>query len=452
MDVRSLLDQVLDVLKKGGAEGDAYLEESRQLGIRVRDGILETISRADVRGLGVRAMKDGRLGFAHTTTLDADGVKPAAEKALELARAASPRDDLVLPEPTGPGDGRDEGEALALLDPALETHSIDEKIDRARAAEAAARAVDARIRRSDGASFDETLSSSWIASTRGLFRHYRQSYAQAGVSVIAEAEGELQPGDYSFEATRWQDLAAPEEIGKRAAERAIKLIGGRPVPTGRYPVVFSTDVGWTLLLRLAVALNGDHLSKNRSWLAERGAAAIGSTLVTIHDDGRRRGGLASAPFDGEGVDTRDVTLLDKGKVSGMLLDLTAAKRMGTASNGNSRRGGYAGLPEIRSSNLTMVPGTMAVEELVAPIEKGLWIWNLAGWWIGMDPSNPQFSSAASGLWIEKGKPTSAVARVTVAGSLEEILSGVDAVADDLVWDHATKTPTFRVRELAVSGT
>lgn len=452
MDEQALLEQVLGILKAGGAEGDAYLVERRTLELRVRDDQLQTISRADVRGLAVRAMREGRLGFVHTTAVDADGVKRAAEKALALARAGSPREDLVLPEPAGPGDGRDEGSPLGIYDPAIEEHSIDEKKERARAADAAALAGDPKLRPGDGATYEENLAAHWIANTRGLFRHYRRSHVAAGASVIAEDQGEMQPGDYGVEATRFADLLAPEELGQRAAERALNLFGGRPVPTGRYPVVMSPDVGWTLLLRLAVALNGDHLSRKRSWLAGREDAPLGSTLVTVHDDARMPGGLASAPFDAEGVDTGDLTLLDGGKIRGRLTDLAAAKRLGTKSTGNSRRDGYEALPGIQSSNLYLVPGTVQRDEVLAAVEKGLWVWGLSGWWIGMDPANPQFSSAASGLWIEKGKPAQAVARVTIAGSLEEILGGVDAIADDLVWNHATKTPTFRVREMAVSGT
>jgi PmbA protein len=270
--------------------------------------------------------------------------------------------------------------------------------------------------------------------------------------VIAEAGGDMQPGEYFVEATRYADLLAPEELGRRAADRALRLLGGRPVATGRYPIVVSPEVGWTLLLRLVVALNGEHLSRKRSWLADRGDKPLGSTLVTIHDDGQRPGGLATTPFDAEGVDTRDVTLLESGAVRGQLTDLAAAKRLGVPSNGNARREGYEALPEIRSSNLYLVPGTSKPGEILASVDQGFWVWGLSGWWIGMEPSNPTFSSAASGLWIEKGQPARAVARVTIAGSMEEILGGIDMVADDLVWDHATKTPTFRVRELAVSGT
>jgi PmbA protein len=452
VDERVLLDSALSVLKGAGAEGDAYLEQRRTLSFQIREGQLQDISRADVRGLAVRAMRDGRLGFVYTSTLDAEGARQAAERALDLARSASPRDDLLLPEPSGPGDGRDEGAQLQILDSSLEKRPLPEKQEWAREAEAVARGYDPKIKRTEGVGYEENIVASWIANTKGLFRHQKKSGIEMGIQVIAEDGEDKQPGELSHHAVHWDDLPDPGEFGRRAGEKAVRLLGGRPVPTGRYPVIFSSEVGWAPLVYLALALRGDHLSRGRSWLAGQPQAALGSSLVTIRNDGRKVGGPASAAFDGEGVDTQDLLLLDQGKVSGNLLDLASAKRLGARSNGNSQRGGYASLPEIASSNLCLVPGTAKAEEIVGGVEKGLWIWGLSGWWIGLDPSNSQFSSAANGLWIEKGKPVQPVARVTVAGAIPEILGGIEEVGSDLVWNGTTRTPTYRVKEMAVSGT
>jgi PmbA protein len=452
VDERFLLESVLSILKAAGAEGDAYLEQRRSLNFQIREGQLQDISRADVRGLAVRAMKDGRLGFVYTSALDAGGIKLAAENALALARSASPREDLVLPDPSGPGDGRDEGEPLQIFDATLEKRPLPEKQEWARAAEAVARGYDPKITRTEGVSYEENLVSSWIANTEGLFRHQKKSGLEVGIQVIAEDGEAKQPGETQHRATRWDDLPDPGGFGRRAGERAIRLLGGGPVATGRYPVVFAPEAGWALLVYLAVALRGDHMSRGRSWLSGRTDELLGSPMATIHDDGRRVGGLGSAAFDGEGVDTRDLVLLDQGKIRGNLLDLASAKRLGTQSTGSSRRGGYAALPEIASSNLYLSPGNAKPEEIIGRVEKGLWVWGLSGWWIGLDPSNPQFSSAASGLWIEKGKPVRPVARVTVAGPIQEILAGVEEVGNDLVWDAPTKMPTVRIKEMAVSGT
>ncbi len=452
MDERVLLDSVLSVLKGAGAEGDAYLEQRRTLSFQIREGQLQDISRADVRGLAVRAMRDGRLGFVYTSTLDAEGARQAAERALDLARSASPRDDLLLPEPSGPGDGRDEGAPLQIFDSGLEKRPLPEKQEWAREAEAVARGYDPKIKRTEGVGYEENVVASWIANTKGLFRHQKKSGIEMGIQVIAEDGEDKQPGELNHHAVHWDDLPDPGEFGRRAGEKAVRLLGGRPVATGRYPVIFSPEVGWALLVYLAVALRGDHLSRGRSWLAGQPEAVLGSSLVTIRNDGRKVGGPASAAFDGEGVDTQDLLLLDQGKVRGNLLDLASAKRLGARSNGSSQRGGYAALPEIASSNLYLVPGTAKAEEIVGGVEKGLWIWGLSGWWIGLDPSNPQFSSAANGLWIEKGKPVQPVARVTVAGTIPEILGGIEEIGSDLVWNGTTRTPTYRVKEMAVSGT
>ncbi len=452
MSERRLLESALEALRSASAEGDAYLEHRRTLEVSVREGRLEGISRAEVRGLAVRAIRDGRLGFVHTSALDPDGAGRAAREACALAESATPRQDLVLADPAGPGDGRDEGVALGLLDASIEKRPIEEKRAWVLEAESAALGVDARIRRTEGASYSENITGHWIANTRGLYRHYGKSELRVRVEVVAEEGGELQPGDRGARAMLWKQLPEPAALGRGAGERAIRLLGGRPVGTGRYPVVFSPDAGWTLLVYIAVALNGDHLSRGRSWLSEREEAKIGSPLVTIVDDGRHKRGPASAPFDAEGIDTRETVLVERGVIRGRILDLASARRLGLASTGNARRDGYEASPEIGTHNMYLAPGGAAPEAMLSQVDRGLWVWGLSGWWIGLGPSNPNFSSAAYGLWIENGQPVRPVARVTIAGGIEEILGGVEEVADDLVWDHATKTPTFRVASMAVSGT
>lgn len=455
-DPQATLNAALSVLRAQGAQGDAFLESRRTLDLRVRDGKQDSITRSEVRGLAVRAMMNGQLGFCHTGKATPSGAAEAARQACDLARAASPRDDLVLAEPAGPGDGSDEGLALQRCDDSLDAMSIEEKLDFIRRCESAGRGFDPKIKRTDGASWNEGLSANWTANTSGLFRHYRASFLSANLGVIAEEKGEMQSGEVGWEGVRRADLPSPDVLGRRAGERAVRLLGGAPVATGRFPIIFSPEAGWALLVYLASALNGNSLAQRRSWLSsmlEGGAQPIiGSSLVTVRDAGRLPQGPGRAPYDGEGVDTRSNVLLDKGRVTGVLCDLASAKRLGRISTGNANRNGYEALPQIGAHNLYLEPGTTTAEQVVAGVERGLWVWGLTGWWIGLDPGNDQFSSAAFGLWIENGKPVRPVSRVTIAGKLPEILGAVDMVANDLTWDHSTRTPTFRVREMALSGT
>jgi PmbA protein len=455
-DPQATLEAALSVLRAQGAEGDAFLENRRTLDLRVRDGQQDSITRSEVRGLAVRAMMGGRLGFCHTAKATPTGAAEAAGQACDLARAASPRDNLVLAEPAGPGDGSDEGLALQRCDDSLDAISIEEKVEFIRRCESAGRGFDPRIKRTDGAGWNEGLSANWTANTRGLFRHYRASFLSANVSVIAEDKGEMQSGEVGWEGVRRADLPSPDILGRRAGERAVRLLGGAPVATGRFPIIFSPEAGWALLVYLTTALNGNSLAQRRSWLASmlEGDAqpTIGSPLVTVRDDGRLPQGPGRVPYDGEGVDTRANTLLNQGRVTGVMCDLASAKRLGRNPTGNATRGGYEALPQIGAHNLYLAPGTASVEQVTASAERGLWVWGLTGWWIGLDPGNDQFSSAAFGLWIENGEPVRPVSRVTIAGKLPEILGAVDMVANDLTWDHSTRTPTFRVKEMALSGT
>ncbi len=456
MDTRPVLERALEVLRREGAAGDAWLQTRRRVSYDYRDGRVETIQKAGSRGLAIRAMKDDRLGFCHTARTDPDGAAEAARRACELAAAASTRDDLSLAPASGPGDGRDEGAALGCADPAIAALSVEDRMEALARVEKAALGYDRKIRRSNGASWNENESAVWIANTNGLFRHYGSTGLSVGASVIAEEDGEMQPGDHSWSGVRLADRPEPEAIGRRAGELAVRLLGGAPVETGRYPLVFSPDAGWTLLIYLSVALNGSHLSRGRSWLAalreQTNEPQIGSPLVTVRDEGRHLRAPGRVPFDGEGVDTRNIELVTEGRVTGTLCDLAAGSRLGTGSTGSSNRDGYEALPGIGVHNLYLQPGAATPEEILAGVDRGLWIWGMSGWWIGLDPTNDRFSSAVSGLWIEKGKPVRPVARVTVSGSIPELLGAVDAVGNDLVWDGGVKTPTFRLREATVSGT
>jgi PmbA protein len=455
MDITQIIDAVRETLRSQKAEGDLYIEHSRTLRFEMRGGNTEELSRADARGLAVRAFRGGRLGFVHTNKFEVDEATQAARKACELARFGSQRDDLVLAPPITTDKQHDEGMDLGVFDVGLPQRPLAMKQDWLKTAETAAHKFDAKVKRTESASWSETMAVRTIANTNGLQRRCQKTFVEVSLGVVAEENGEMQPGEVSVEAVRWKDLPEPSSFGWRAGERAVRLLGGRPVPTGSYPVVFSPDSGWAFLVYLSAALSGEPLSRGQSWLSDRlkgGGEALASPLVTVKDDGLLKTGPGAVPFDDEGVSTQETVLLEAGKVKGGLCDLASGKRLGVPSTGNCVREGYESLPAIRSHNLYMVPGTAKPDDIVASVDRGLWVWGLSGWWIGLDPSNPRFSSAAFGLWIEKGKPVRPVARVTIAGSLQEILTGIDAVGSDLVWDHATRTPTFRVREISVSGT
>jgi PmbA protein len=160
-------------------------------------------------------------------------------------------------------------------------------------------------------------------------------------------------------------------------------------------------------------------------------------------------GLATAPFDGEGVPTRRTPILDKGVLSGFLYDAFTARKAKARTTGNASRG-YNALPSIGATNLYLEAGTKSPEELLREVDSGFYVTALLGQ--GTDPVTGELSAGANGLWIEKGELTHPVQEVTVAGNLLQMLQDVDGIGSDLQFrGGSVGAPTVRFRQLTVSG-
>ena len=174
-----------------------------------------------------------------------------------------------------------------------------------------------------------------------------------------------------------------------------------------------------------------------------------SDLITLIDDGRRPKGLGSKPFDGEGVPTQKRVLVEKGILKGFLYNTIVAKRAGVESTGNASRRGYKSLPGIGFHNLFMDAGESSRDEIIKATKIGLLLKGVTGY--GINPVNGNFSGGATGFWILDGQIAFPVKGLTIAGSADEILNGIDMVGDDLDMNRSFTAPTFRVREMQIGG-
>jgi PmbA protein len=325
---------------------------------------------------------------------------------------------------------------------------VEARIEEARRAEAAARALDPRIANSEGSQVESGFRRATYASSAG----FAGSYESASHSLFCEPlarEGEAMQRDYWMTAAR--RLGALEEagaVGRRAAERALRRLGARPVPTCEVPVIFEPLVARSLLGQLAGCLSGGAVYRDASFLKDRMGERIASELVTVVDDGRLPGGLGSRPFDGEGLPTRRNVLVDAGRLQSWLLDTYSARKLGLRSTGNAARGA-AGAPAPAPTNLWLEPGRIGPEEIVRRTERGLLVTELIG--MGFNPVTGDYSRGAAGLWIEGGRPVHAVEEITIAGNLGDMLAAVDLVGSDLLWLGAIAAPTLRVARMTVAG-
>jgi len=448
-DATAIVERALARLRRAGAHaGDALLVESDSTEARVRGSEIDFVKQAHERTLGLRAFVAGERGLrsAQTSTSDLsrDSLDRLVDATLALARATAEDPAAGLPEA---GFATDAPE-LALLDPGDREVPVERRIESARRAEAAARALDPRIENSEGSQVGSEFSRILYANTSGFLGRYEAGAHSLFCEPIARQDGSLQRDSWFTAARRLSALEDPEAVGRTAASRALRRLGARRVRTCEVPVIFDPVTAPSLLGHVAACANGYSVYRETSFLAGRMGERIASELVTIVDDGRLPGRLGSRPFDGEGLPTRRNALVAAGRLSGWILDSYAARKLGLASTGSAARS-PGSAPAAASTNLWLEPGEGTLEQLVAATPRGLLVTELIG--MGFHPVTGDYSRGAAGLWIEGGEIAHPVEEITIAGNLGEMLLAIDAVAADLVWRGRIASPSLRVARMTVAG-
>jgi PmbA protein len=446
MSRQSLSKWLLEKLVAAGAQqAEVFMQEGSTLQLEVREGKLERISQAQTAGAGVRTIVNQRLSFVHTSDFSKGALTQTIKKAIALAEQASPSEFNKLPTE------KPRKIVMEIFDSDMRSVSIKRKVELLTEMEAAALKYDPSVKRSEHVGYSEVSGTVGVFNTNGLSYSYDASSCQLGVGAVAERNGRMETGYEGWTSCYFKRLPPPAELGKEAAKRAVALLGSKPVSSQKVPVVFDPQVGFSLLASLAQALRGDNVNKRISYLGERLGEKIGSELVTIRDNGKLPEGPVSRPIDAEGVSTSDLTLFEKGILKNFIYDYFSALRAGKKPTGNAVRESYMDLPQVGFSNYYMEKGNLKPEDIIKDTANGFYVTKLAGWWLGINPASPDYSSAASGLWIKNGQLAQPVSGVTIASTVLDMLAGIDAVADDLIFKGDISCPTFRVREMALSG-
>lgn len=444
-DHRELASDLLRRARGAGADAaDVLIAEGTDFSVTVRKGEIETLQEAGSKALGVRVFVGRRTATSYTSDFAPSALAGLVQEVVAMARVTGADPAAGLPDATPPAEELE----LQLFDPSPASMPAAARIEWARRAEAAAFAVSPEITNSQGATFSADESSLVLANTLGFLGRYCTSSASLSVVPVAERDGQMQR-DYWYSVGRGlADLSTPEEVGRTAAERTLRRLGARQVPTCQVPVVFDPETAEALLGHVFSALSGYSVFRNATFLKGQLGEAVASPLLTIVDDGRRVRGLGSRPFDGEGSPTRRNVPLEAGVLRHYLCDSYSARKIGARPTGSARRG-VAGGPTVGAGNLYVLPGTTPAAEITGGLERGLYVTDLIGF--GVNVVTGDFSQGAAGQWIERGRFVHPVHEVTIAGNLKEMLRDVDAVGDDLQFRGSVASPTLRIRRMTVSG-
>jgi len=287
-----------------------------------------------------------------------------------------------------------------------------------------------------------------LANSLGFCGSYPYTAASFMVEVMADDADGKKRNDYWYSAERmFHRLESPEDVGRKAAARAVRKIGAKKVETREVPVVWDPMMTAALMRVVSGAASGEALFKRSTFLAGMEGQPIASPLVNVIDDATLPGRLASKPFDGEGVRTRRNCIVEGGVFSGFLFDSYYARRTGHRTTGSAGRSGDA--IGIGSGNLVWQPGETPADRIVAFVDDGLYLTDLMGF--GVNLTTGDFSRGAAGMWIERGRLSYPVTEVNVSGNLKDMLARVEAVGDDLLWLAGAAAPTILMSRLTVSG-
>jgi PmbA protein len=445
MDYADLAQSLVADARRAGADAaDVLVSSGTSFSVTVRRGEIETLKESGSKALGVRVFVGRRTAQSCTSDFSRATLGELVSEVVAMARATGADPAAGLP------DEREQpaGDDLGIYDATLSRVPTPERIEAARRAESVALEASPEITNSQGASYASGEGTVWLANSLGFAGSYRASSASLSVVPVAERDGHMER-DYWYSTSRRRDgLLSPDEVGRIAAERTLRRLGSRKIPTAEVPVVFDPETAAQLIGHLFGAITGYAVFRGATFLKERLGEAVASPLVTLVDDALRPGGLGSRPFDGEGCTARRNVPVERGVLRHFLCDAYSGRKLGVPPAGCARRS-VGGSPSVGPSNLYLEAGETPPEQIVAGVERGLYVTDLIGF--GVNLVTGDYSQGAAGHWIESGRLTHPVHEVTVAGNLKQMLLDVDAVGSDLEFRSSVAAPTLRVARMTVGG-
>ncbi len=430
-----VVEQALALARQRGATGaEAGVGVSTGLSVTVRLGEVETLEYQRDRSLGVTVYSGQRKGSASTANLSPAAVEETVAKALSIASFTTDDEFAGLPDAS----------LMARELPDLDlSHPWEleapEAIELARRCEAAGLAHDPRIRNSEGASVSTHRKLRVFGNSHGFVGGYPSTSHSVSCVVLGQQDDDMQR-DYWYTAARdWRSLEDVEEVGRKAARKAVERLGAEQLGTRKAPVLFAPELARGLIGHFVGAIGGGAQYRRSSFLLDASRQQIFPDAISLIERPHLRGALGSAPFDGEGVATRDRELVVNGVLDGYLLDVYSARKLGLATTANA--GGV--------HNLIIQGHMLDPKSLLAKLGTGLLVTEMMGQ--GVNPVTGDYSRGAAGFWVENGEIARPVHEITVAGNLREMYLGIVALGDDVDCRGAIHCGSLLVEQMTIAG-
>ncbi len=418
--------------KMGADEVEIVYSKGTSTSIEVYNQAVETFDSSKTSGIGIRVIKDKRLGFAYTSNLEQ--VDDTIEQAIANSKSTAPDEFNLLPTHKTIPIFKEK-----IFDPKINKVSTQEKIDFAMKIEKTAHDFDKRIKKTQNISYSDSEYEVEIANSNGLNLKYKGNHCSAAGDVIAEEDGSAEDG-FGFDVNlKWDKLDA-QKIGEEAAKNAVRNLGAKPIPAQKINLILEPKIAVQILGIIAGMVGAEAVQKGKSLFMGKLGQEVCSKLITIEDNGRLKDAIGSAPFDGEGVATQKTIVIEDGILKSYLYNTYTAAKDKVKSTGNASRS-YSSVPSIGSTNIFIKPG----KELIKVSPKYLLVTRLMGLHT-INPISGDFSVGAVGLLGDQP-----VRGITIAGNLFNLLKKIEAVGSDLRWFGSIASPTLLVSDISISG-
>jgi len=410
--------------------------------IAVREQRIETLQQANTKALAITVSRNKQRASFSSNDFSQKAISDLMDEAVRLTKYTGSDDFFSLPDESELGIA--EGN-LELFDPEENKIKAEQRIQMAMEMEKKMLAAEAELI-SDGTGVSSYTGHSVFANSLGFCEGYPFTFSSiyASCAVPDRVEGlnsARKQSDGWYDANRFfARLDSIDTIAKTAAERALRKRGARKPASEKLPVIFDFSSATRFISYIAQAITGYNLYNKQSFLLDKLGTQIAADLITIEENPLIPGQNGSRPFDHEGVRARRKTIVEKGVLKSYLLDTYSAKKLGMKTTGNS--GGTA--------NLYLLAGSHSFDDLLKATEKGILVTSLSGF--GANIQNGDFSQGAQGFMIENGKISYPVNEFTIASTFMTILEQIDMIANDMRPMGSIYSPSFRVKEMMISGT
>ena len=433
--LHTLADDIIRYAGQQGASASATeVSEGFGQSVTVRQGAVETIEYNRDKSLSVSVYIGQRRGNASTSDFSRQAMRDTVDAALNIARYTASDDCAGLPD----------ADRLATEFPALDLYhpwhlDVEQAIQLAGECEQAAFATDPRIHNSEGATVHLHEGQFVHANSLGFNVGYPASRHSIGCAVIAGKGAGMQRDYWYSEARNAAEMLRVEEVGRIAAERTVRRLKGRSLGTRQVPVLFESPIAASLLSHFAHAANGGSLYRKSSFLLDQSGKQVFSDIVCIDDVPDIPRGLASSPFDAEGVRVQRRAMVGNGVLQGYFLGSYSARKLGLQTTGNA--GG--------SHNLILRPGKLDFNGLLKKMGRGLVVTELLGQ--GVNYVTGDYSRGAAGFWVENGEIQYPVEEITIAGNLRDMFRQIVAVGSDLQVHGSRQCGSILIENMTVAG-